>query len=71
MTDGGGRGAALAEDLRVVAPAWVTARLLLVLAALVADAVARNAVPGGSPAPLGEGLLAWDGGWYQSLAEPA
>ncbi|MCU0267519.1 MAG: hypothetical protein MUF83_02620 [Acidimicrobiales bacterium] len=68
MTDLRARGAALVADLRVVAPAWVAARLLLVLAALVADAVARNAVPGGSPAPLREGLLAWDGGWYRSLA---
>ncbi len=51
------------DDLLVVLPAWVVARLLVGVGWLVA----RMLADGNGPHALGRGLLAWDGDWYQSL----
>ncbi len=52
-------------------PAWVVSRVL-VLVALVAAHLAAGHVRPGDPAVrarLAQGLVAWDGGWYQTIAE--
>ncbi|WP_334141731.1 hypothetical protein [Rhabdothermincola sp.] len=58
--------AGLREDLWVVVPAWVTARILVVAAYVAARVVAdRFAL---APPALADGLLAWDGTWYRDIA---
>lgn len=57
------------DEVVAVLPAWLTARALLIVAYVVAVAVADRLVPGERPAPLDEGLLAWDGTWYQGIAD--
>jgi hypothetical protein len=59
--------ARLVEDLRVVVPAFVVARLL-VLAGWVGAGIARG---GSQPTDRlrREGLLAWDGTWYRDIIE--
>lgn len=68
---GGGRhpGRDLLGDLKAVGPSWLVARVLLVVAYVVAVAVANRLTPGSRPGPLGEGLIAWDGTWYRDIAE--
>lgn len=56
----------LRDDLLVVVPAWLTARLLVAAAYLAARVVSDRF--GESPAALGDGLLAWDGTWYRDIA---
>lgn len=66
---GRSRTAALRDDLRDVLPAWVTARLLVAAGFVVALATADTLVPGARPAQLDEGLMSWDGTFYQGIAE--
>ncbi len=63
----GRRWARLVADLRVVLPAWVTARLLFALGWWLATAVADHWYAVRPPA-LRDGLLAWDGTWYRDIA---
>lgn len=71
--DGAGRALApparssLLADVRAVLPAYLAARILVVLAWLVARAVAHRYY-GTEPAQLSEGLVAWDGTWYRDIA---
>jgi hypothetical protein len=58
----------LAGDVVAVLPAWLTARVLVVAAYVVAVAVADRLTPGSRPAPLAESLIAWDGTWYRDIA---
>jgi hypothetical protein len=60
---------ALVGDLRATLPAWVTARLLVAAGFVVALAAADTLVPGVRPVQLDEGLLSWDGTFYQGIAE--
>lgn len=53
-----------------VLPAWVVARVLVVATLLIAHGIVGRVRPGNAAARLhvGQGLLTWDGGWYQSIA---
>ena len=59
-----------ARAVVLVLPAWVTARLIVVAALIVAHHVVGRVRPGNSGAALRvhQGLLGWDAGWYQSIA---
>lgn len=63
------RGARLRADLTAVLPAWVTARVLVAAAYVLARAAADRLEPTTSLVHLDEHLLAWDGTWYRSIAE--
>ena len=54
----------------VVLPAWIAARVLTVAALAVAHGLVSTVRPDNPGARLRvhQGLLAWDGGWYQSIA---
>jgi hypothetical protein len=58
----------LVDDLRVALPPFVVARVLVLLAWLLANAVVHRwfAV---DPVQIGDGLVAWDGTWYRDLAQ--
>jgi hypothetical protein len=58
----------LVDDLRVVVPAWVVARVL-VAAGMVAARLVAGRGSGVRPATIDQGLMAWDGGWYRLLVE--
>jgi hypothetical protein len=71
------REAGWSTDLRrfaravvVVLPVWVAARVLVVGALAVARATVSTLRPHNAAAALRvrQGLLAWDGGWYESIA---
>lgn len=55
-------------DLVAVLPAWVAARVLVACAWGLAVALARRDRPGGTTVQLDQGLLAWDGAWYEGIA---
>lgn len=72
---GGGEGreptwrAQLGHDVAVAFPAWVTARLLVVVAFVVANPLFRAFRPRTSaPLRLRQDLLAWDGDWFHRIA---
>jgi len=54
----------------VVLPAWIAARVLVVVTLAVAHGIVSTVRPDNPGALLRvhQGLLAWDGGWYQSIA---
>jgi hypothetical protein len=54
----------------VVLPAWLAARVLTVVTLAVAHGLGSTVRPDNPGARLRvhQGLLAWDGGWYQSIA---
>lgn len=57
------------EDLFAALPPWVVARLLVVVA-YVLVAAAADEFAGGRPTPkLDQDLLAWDGDWYDAIAD--
>lgn len=58
----------LADDLRAVALPLVVARLLTALGWLLATVWAEGHRPGGTTVQLQQGLLAWDGSWYEGIA---
>ena len=51
-------------------PAWVAARLLVVGGLVLSHLIVTTVRPDNAGAQLRvhQGLLAWDGGWYQSIA---
>jgi hypothetical protein len=53
-----------------VLPAWVTARVVVTATLVVAHLTVAHLRPGNAAARLRvhQGLLGWDGGWYQSIA---
>jgi hypothetical protein len=53
-----------------VLPAWIAARVLVVAALALAHGIVSTVRPGnaGALSRVHQGLLAWDGGWYQSIA---
>lgn len=55
----------------IVAPvlSWLAARAVVGAALVVAVVVADELVPGRRPVQVDQGLLAWDGTWYENIAE--
>ena len=58
----------LSDDLIRVAPAWITTRVLVV-AGYVLAAVASDTLLDRRTLELDNGLLAWDGRWYERIAQ--
>ncbi len=58
----------LRSDAIAVLPAWLTARVLVAAAYVAAIAIADRLTPDNRPHALTEGLIAWDGTWYQAIA---
>lgn len=56
------------SDVLAVLPAWITARVLVLVGWVVAE-VAAGGRPGPEPTALGQGLIAWDGTHYRALVE--
>lgn len=56
------------DDLRVVLPSWLAARVLVTVGYVLAAGVARRYFAGNEPLALGQGLLAWDGTYYRDIA---
>lgn len=63
-------GTSARRAVLAVLPAWVVARVLVVASLLAAHLFARLVRPDDLAARLRlhQGLLAWDGGWYQAIA---
>ena len=59
--------ASLGSELIAVLPAWITARVLVLVGYIVAVAVANRLV-GQHPEQLNNGLVAWDGTFYRDIA---
>jgi hypothetical protein len=57
------------DDVLAVLPAWVAARLIVGLGFVLADAVIRHEGFVPRPIPRSQGLLAWDGSFYRSIAD--
>jgi hypothetical protein len=66
-----GRVASLWPDVRDALVPWTVGRLLLAVSVLGAHLASDRllAPTAGRPAPLREGLFAWDGAWYRAIAE--
>jgi hypothetical protein len=56
--------------LLVALPAWIAARVLVAASLVIAHLAVTTVRPGNTAAQLRvhQGLLAWDGGWYESIA---
>ena len=54
--------------LRVALAAWAEARLYVLAAYIVTTAVVNRLEPPPVFAPVSDGLLAWDGRWYEAIA---
>ena len=48
---------------------WIVARAAVGAALVVAVVVSDELVPGARPVQVDQGLLAWDGTWYENIAE--
>ena len=59
----------IGPDVRAAASTWLEARLYVATAFVVTDAVVDRLEPPPAFAPVNDGLLAWDGRWYQQIAE--
>lgn len=55
-------------SLRVALGAWAEARLYVTAAYIVTTAVVNRLEPAPDFSPVSDGLLAWDGRWYESIA---
>jgi hypothetical protein len=62
-------GTAIAPDLRAALPGWVAGRVLVALAALLADFAIDRWRREAGPPPMRYGLFAWDGNFYRAIAE--
>ena len=62
--------AVLLRAMVVVLPAWIVARLIVIAALAIAHAGAGTLRPNdpGALQRVREGLLSWDGGWYEAIA---
>ena len=69
-TAGAPRRAATAA-LRAALPAWAVSRLLVLVSLVAAHLLAGHVRPADPAvrARVAQGLLAWDGGWYRTVAE--
>lgn len=56
-------------DVVAVLPAWIAARVIVGLGFLLADGVMSHHHLTPRPTPRTQGLLAWDGAFYRSIAE--
>lgn len=65
--DGRALASAAWSEVRAVLPAFVTARVLVAAAYVMAVAISERLTPGQEPVPLQEGLAAWDGTWYRQI----
>ncbi|MCA1841776.1 MAG: hypothetical protein LC792_01040, partial [Actinobacteria bacterium] len=64
-----GRWAGAGAHLAAALPAWLVARVLVLVALVLARALAGRVTAGGTHWPaLSQGLLAWDGDWYLHIA---
>jgi hypothetical protein len=71
-TEGRVRSAAATygRALLVALPAWILSRILVAVSLVAAHLLVSRVRPGNAGAAfrVHQGLLAWDGGWYQSIA---
>ncbi len=63
-----GRFGRLPPAVRVALAAWLEARLYVAAAYIVVRAVVGRIEPPPAFTPVSDGLLAWDGRWYQAIA---
>ena len=56
------------RSLRVALAAWVEARVYVAAAYIVTTAVVNRLEPPPDFTPVSDGLLAWDGRWYEAIA---
>ncbi len=57
------------RSYRVAIATWLEARLYVAAAFIVTDAILERLEPPPAFTPLSDGLLAWDGTWYQRIAD--
>jgi hypothetical protein len=57
------------RDLRAALPGWIAARVLVAVGWLAAKTWVAIARDGVEPVPMLQGLLAWDGAFYEGIAE--
>ncbi len=55
-------------SLRVALAAWAEARLYVAAAYIITTAVVNRLEPPPDFTPVSDGLLAWDGRWYEAIA---
>jgi len=58
-----------AVDFRGAAPAWVQARVYVLSAFIVTNAIINRLEPPPAFSPVSDGLFAWDGTWYRLIAD--
>ncbi len=56
-------------DLRAALPSWIEARLYVAATLIVTNAIIDRLEPPPAFSPVEDGLLAWDGRWYELIAE--
>jgi len=56
-------------DFIAAAPAWVEARIYVLSAFIITKAIINRLEPPPAFSPVNDGLFAWDGTWYRSIAE--
>lgn len=56
-------------DLTAALPPWIVARVLVVVGYVVVAAAADEFAPHGATPKLDQHLLAWDGDWYDAIAD--
>jgi len=56
-------------DLQAALPPWIVARLLVVVGYVLVVAAADEFAPDGATPKLDQHLLAWDGDWYDAIAD--
>ncbi len=56
-------------DLLAALPPWILARLLVVVGYVLVAAAADEFAPDGATPKLDQHLLAWDGDWYDAIAD--
>jgi hypothetical protein len=56
-------------DLEAALPPWIVARLLVVVGYVLVAAAADELAPHGVTPKLDQHLLAWDGDWYDAIAD--
>ena len=59
---------AAGPSLRVALAAWAEARIYVAAAYIITTAVVNRLEPPPDFTPVSDGLLAWDGRWYESIA---
>ncbi len=64
------RRSGFGQSVLEVLPAWIVARVLVAISLFVAHLTVASVRPGNATARLhvAQGLLTWDGGWYESIA---